>query len=398
MRKIQIFLFVFICTFFAFAQETQQTTVIKEMTGNPTIGLAKFMGTAEHRAVFEEAIRLCGWFRMTGAKDALSADIILQAQVKAGQGGVNIQTMVQGNGKTFTTNQTAGDVRLASFQTMDAILKGLFNTRAFCSRKIFFAIANNSGMKEIYSCYFDGSAQERVTFNNAISTEPSFGDSSHLLYTLTKNNSQAVILMDLRMKRQKIISQAPGLNSSASLSHDGTKVALPMSTGNTVDLYLIDIQRNQKIRLTKDKNVESSPVFSPDGRQLCYVSDKNGVPQLHLMDLSNYRTTPLMKGYRESVSPDWSPVSNKICFSAKEDGRYVIKVMDMADPEHKVTIVTPAPGYWEAPSWAPDGRHIICTKSGSNGSRKDLYVVDSWLCVARQVSKGANLSLPAWQP
>ncbi len=306
--------------------------------------------------------------------------------------------MVQGNGKTFTTNQTARDVRLASFQTMDAILKGLFQTPAFCSRKIFFTISNNSGIKEIYSCYFDGSSQERVTFNNAISTEASFGNSSHLLYTLTKNNTQAVILMDLTLKRQKIISQAPGLNSSASLSHDGNRVALPMSTGNSVDLYMIDIQKNQKTRLTKDKNVESSPVFSPDGRQICYVSDKNGVPQLHLMDLSNFRSVPLMKGYRESVSPDWSPVSNKICFATKEEGRFVIKVMDMSDPERKTTIVTPAPGYWEAPSWAPDGRHIICTKSGTNGGRRDLYVIDSWLRVARQVSKGANLALPAWQP
>ncbi len=46
MRKFQIFLLVLLGTIAMFAQEVQQTTVIKEMEGNPTLWLAKFLGTA----------------------------------------------------------------------------------------------------------------------------------------------------------------------------------------------------------------------------------------------------------------------------------------------------------------------------------------------------------------
>jgi hypothetical protein len=55
-------------------------------------------------------------------------------------------------------------------------------------------------------------------------------------------------------------------------------------------------------------------------------------------------------------------------------------------------------GNWEAPCWGPDGRQIVCTRGDASERVKDIYVVDSWNQVARPISKGAKLALPAWRP
>ena len=58
--------------------------------------------------------------------------------------------------------------------------------------------------------------------------------------------------------------------------------------------------------------------------------------------------------------------------------------------------VTLAAGDWEAPSWAPDGRHIVCTRA--TGGQREIVVIDSWLKTFRPVSNKGKYSLPAWQP
>ena len=173
-----------------------------------------------------------------------------------------------------------------------------------------------------------------------------------------------------------------------------------MSFDGQVDLYLLNLQDGKRVRLTKDRNVESSPCWSPDNRQIVFVSDRLGTPQLYLMDASaNAKAERLTIGGRESVSPDWSNVSNRLCFTMKNnDGQYVVAMMDMADANRPVTILTHAAGNWEEPSWAPDGRHIVCARKSVRGNSSDLYVIDSWLSSFRPISKGAQLTLPAWRP
>ena len=68
----------------------------------------------------------------------------------------------------------------------------------------------------------------------------------------------------------------------------------------------------------------------------------------------------------------------------------------MSAPASKPEIVTAAAGDWEAPSWAPDGRHVICTRA--RAGKRDLVIVDTLTGSFRPITEGAILSLPAWQP
>lgn len=383
----------------ATSQNVQRTTVLKDVSSNPSVAIVSFSGDAATRARLENILDRCGWFNVLPDKRAANATVQIRATVEPGG---RIRTSVTApEGRTFQTDSGTATFDTALMKTVDDILTALFNVKALCSRKIYFAVTGQDNMKEIFCCYLDGTGQERVTHNNAISTEPGWGHANALVYTLARNNMLNIVLLDAGRNVQRIISRAPGLNASASLYRDGKRLALPMSAENQVDLYIVELDKaGKRLRLTRDRHVESSPTWSPNGMQLCYVSDRLGVPQLFLRDIAaGGRERRISVGNNECVSPDWSPVSNRLCFSRKSNtGQRVICVIDMADPSFTATPVTIAGGDWEAPSWAPDGRQLVCTRASAGGRTRDLYVVDSWTRTFHQVSNGAKLSLPAWRP
>ncbi len=364
--------------------------------GNPSLGIVRFKGPNEARKTLEGVLVRCDWFAVVAAENAAKATVQVTAEWQdvptcaytldvAAQGVAPFR--IVGNGSTAA--EAAG-------KAVDGVLRTLFKVPALCNCPIVYTLHGKQNLKELFSCTLAAGKPERLTHNNAISTEPAWGHAGALVYTLIANNSLSVVLMDVKQQRQRIVSKSKGLNSSAALSRDGRYLAIPLSLEKQVDLYLIDLKDGSRRRLTSDRDVESSPVFSPDGKRLCYVSDKSGRPQLYIMTLADGKATRLQLGGAECVSPDWS-YNNRLCFAQRvASGRYVIAVLDLDAPDASPVVVTEAAGSWEAPSWAPDGRHIAC--SGQSGGRQDLYVVDSQRHTFRKLTEGSRVSLPAWAP
>jgi TolB protein len=289
----------------------------------------------------------------------------------------------------------SGRTHALIYASVDALIERVFGVPGPCSGQIAFAVTGKGGQKEIYVCNFDGTGSRRLTHNSTISTEPSWGRGGSLMvYTLYQNNATSVILMDMQRDRQRLLSRHRGLNSGADLSPDGNWAALCLSRDQRIELYLLSVASGQLRRLTNDLAVESSPCWSPKGSQLCYVSDRAGNPQLYVMSASGGRSVRLLSERDEAVSPDWSPVSNRICFSTRLGGHYVIAYVDMSDASRKREIVTLAAGDWEAPSWSPDGRNLVCSRK-LNG-RRELYLVDTWQRRLLPVTQGGDHSLPSW--
>ena len=115
------------------------------------------------------------------------------------------------------------------------------------------------------------------------------------------------------------------------------------------------------------------------------------------------------------VAPCWSPVSNKIAYAVLANGHYKIAIVDMSPTGsnavdifgdfmrrdasgYKALLLTPENGgNWEDPSWAPDGRHLVCTRNV--GGQRTLWQLDSWYGTAMPIACGnsdSDLSLPAW--
>lgn len=374
-----------------------QTTgsVTKTVQGNPTLGITSFSGDASARGILETMLVRCDWFQVV--KDSSADRAQARLDVTASGNAYLVQARISGaQERIVRVNASGSDWHDAAAKAVDSLLAELFGVPALCTRPIAYVMTDAGGKKEVFTIRIDGSGQKRLTHNNALSTEPAWGHSGALVYTLNQNNALKIVLVDLKNNRQRTISSSRGLNASAALSRDGRYVALPLSLGKQVDLYLLDLKEGRRTRLTQDRDVESSPAFSPDGAQICFVSDRTGRPQLYLISTSGGDARRLTKGASECVSPDWSPKSNKLCYSTRVNGQYVVAVMDPSNPQGGHEIVTDAAGNWEAPSWAPDGRHIVCTRS--TGGKQDLYMVDTLFHTFQPLTRGARLSLPAWAP
>ena len=370
-------------------------SVTKTVQGNPTLGITSFSGDASARGILETMLVRCDWFQVV--KDSSADRAQARLDVTASANAYLVQARISGaQERIVRVNASGSDWHDAAAKAVDSLLAELFGVPALCTRPIAYVKTDAGGKKEVFTIRIDGSGQKRLTHNNALSTEPAWGHSGALVYTLNQNNALKIVLVDLKNNRQRTISSSRGLNASAALSRDGRYVALPLSLGKQVDLYLLDLKEGRRTRLTQDRDVESSPAFSPDGAQICFVSDRTGRPQLYLISTSGGDARRLTKGASECVSPDWSPKSNKLCYSTRVNGQYVVAVMDPSNPQGGHEIVTDAAGNWEAPSWAPDGRHIVCTRS--TGGKQDLYMVDTLFNTFQPLTKGARLSLPAWAP
>ena len=58
-------------------------------------------------------------------------------------------------------------------------------------------------------------------------------------------------------------------------------------------------------------------------------------------------------------------------------------------------VVTQTAGDWESPSWAPDARHVVCSRT--QGRRSTLMVVDTWTGKTRELfNTRYNLTMPDW--
>lgn len=59
--------------------------------------------------------------------------------------------------------------------------------------------------------------------------------------------------------------------------------------------------------------------------------------------------------------------------------------------------LTPADADYEDPSWAPDGRHIVCTRTVHY--RSELYLLDTLGdAPLRLATSQGDLHSPAWSP
>ena len=370
----------------------------KTGSGNPSLGITAFDGPDAARQLLEGVLKRCDWFAVVEAGKAKQATV----QLKGAWQDVPVSAFILDvavPGKAPVRIVGSGDTaEKAAGKAVDGVLKALFNVPGLCNCPVVYALHDEKNLKELYSLTLAGGKPKRLTNNNAISTEPAWGHAGALVYTVIANNSISVVLMDMAQRRQRIVSKSKGLNSSAALSRSGRYLALPLSVGKQVDLYLIDLKDMSRRRLTNDRSVESSPVFSPDGQRLCYVSDKSGRPQLYIMTLADGKSMRLQLGGGECVSPDWSAVSNKLCFAQRvATGRYAIAVLDLNVADASPVVVTEAAGNWEAPTWAPDGRHIACSRQ--SGGSQDLYMVDTWFNHSfRRLTGGSKISLPAWSP
>lgn len=370
----------------------QKIRVQKEaLRKNPSILLKGIGGSPDLARQFNSDLRNCGWFDVQqGGK----TDYIVNGSLS---GSTLSISLFQGDGSSvmnFGVRVNPADLKSASRHAVDYLLKKLFEVDRLCTSKIVFCAEISKGIKEIYVSDYDGSNVKKITDNRTLSVEPDWGPGqTRIVYTLYSKMFTDIVEYDMNSKCSRRLIQFPGLNAGASVSPDGRYFAVILSKDGKVDLYIKSISTKWIKRLTANPAAESSPCWSPSGGQICFVSDVSGPPQLYIIKANGGTPVKLQTLGTEAVSPDWSS-DNKIVYSAKMGQNYAIALLDLNGKEPARTLIS-AGGDWECPSWAPDNRHVVASRT--LGGKSDIYVIDSWTGQARCILSGkVSFSLPRW--
>ncbi|MFK7913705.1 MAG: amidohydrolase family protein [Pseudomonadales bacterium] len=88
------------------------------------------------------------------------------------------------------------------------------------------------------------------------------------------------------------------------------------------DLYLLPVNGGEALPLTRGMAIDSQPRFSPDGQRIVFVSDRSGQDNLWLIDIDGGNLQRLSKGSRrlEFASPSWAPDGSHVIASRSSWG------------------------------------------------------------------------------
>jgi TolB protein len=385
----------------------EEVITAKTSKKNPTIKVSTVSLNPKLQSGILKNIKNSGWFSLSNSPTA-SYKLTLS---NAGPGKIAV-SIKDTSGNVIPNGQYTHDVSTIKgnwlqHRVVDEILGRVYNKQAkICSSRIAFS-GSRRGIKEIYSIDFDGTNLKQETNYRSITVEPAWSpDNRYLSYTVYGRQNANLIQKDLHTKKHRILSSFRGLNSGAAFHPSGDKIMLTLSKGNNVDLYMLPLGNPKACYpITKNSNIESSPVWSPDGKRVSYVSasmrsnGKISSPKLYMLDMTQKRAWPLFKDGTERVSPDWSK-TNILAYSKKMGREYVIAICDPNNPSTE-KIIASGGGNWEAPTWAPDGRHLVC--SFTSGSKTILYIIDTVLGFKKAIKLLQNgtpyfdkMTLPAW--
>ena len=357
----------------------------------------------EMLATLRNDLALSGWFLPT---DRPSASVTLSGTVHGSSTGVSWSLDAVWNfrasSRSWSQAVSGSALRDAAHALADEMVQRIAGQKPMASSKIL-CVGRRGLRTEIYECDADGQRLRPITSDAKLCLSPNWNPGRYsFYYTSWITGLPCVYEVDLGAQpvRRRTVSNFPGMNNGAVLSPNGDRAAVILSRGG-VDLYLIDpATRRISDRLTRSRKAnESSPSWSPDGRSLVYVSDEDGIARCYVMNVATKRPARLSYSaeFRESVAPEWG-ADGRIAFCGRSGGRYGIYVADPSGNTRTAVLkpVSPADGAdYEDPSWAPDGRHVVCTRTA--GFRRSLVVLDTEGDPARKLfDVPGDWYLPSW--
>ncbi len=287
-------------------------------------------------------------------------------QLQAGCAVYKTATRQRVLGKNY--NGSAAGARGLAHKVADEILFALTGKTGMASGRLALVLKKGK-VKELVMCDMDGKNMKQLTRDRSIVVDPHWTPGGkNLTYTSYKRGYANVYVHG----RREPLSSYAGLNTGGAVSPDGKSVALILSRDGNPELYIKSLRSGKLTRLTRtSRGNEASPCWSPDGKYLAFVSDTSGRPQIYTIAKNGGAARRLTSG-SECVAPDWG-ANGYIAYSTRSGGRYRIAVAHPGNRSARILETDWAD--YEDPSWAPDGRHIVCSRTSNH--RSAIYLLDT---------------------
>ncbi len=328
---------------------------------------------AEFKRVLEDDLLRSGWF----VPSAPGAEFTLVgvAQV-GGQLTAQIQLSSASQQQWLLSKQYAvgsDAARPLAHRVADDILAAIGRKGMFSGH--IAMLGTRTGAKELYVCDMDGGNVQQITRDNNICLAPRWTpDGQRITYTAFLKRYPDVYLIDLVSRSRRVIASYGGMNSGGAVSPDGSLVALTLSKDGSPNLYVRALNGGTLVRLTSEPRAAiASPCWSPDGSHIVYASDQASTahPQLYVISRGGGAPRRLTTRGSQNVSPNWG--ANGLIAYASLMGKFQICVVDPNTLDSRM--ISPGDASYEDPCWAPDGRHIVCSRT--QNYRSSIYLLDT---------------------
>ena len=285
---------------------------------------------------------------------------------------------------------TGASLRREAHAFADDIVLAITGKKGIAQTKIAFKDEAPDGAGEIYVADFDGHNPQAVTHDGDIVAAPAWVPGRlAVYYTSYKLGNPDIFYHDLTTGQRRAIARYSGLNSSAAVSPDGTKVAMILSKGGSPNVYVCNADGTGLKKLTTTSE-DSSPCWSPDGQWICFATKINARRLLAKVPAGGGGVQTLRTvGVSNPTEPDWSPDGKWIAFTSQM-GEFDVCVV----PANGGTVTVLVPG--EDPSWAPNSRTLIYARR-TTSYRYVLSLLDAPTKQVKDIARvSGNDSQPAW--
>jgi TolB protein len=281
----------------------------------------------------------------------------------------------------------------------DAIYERITGEKGYFDTRIVFIAETGPAthrVKRLAIMDEDGANPIFLTNGSYMVLTPRFNPTAQMIaYMSYIGNRPRVYLFDIETGRQERLGDFPNMTFSPRFSPDGNTVALTLETAGNSDIYIMDLRNRAIRRLTTDPAIDTAPSFSPDGRQIAFESDRGGSQQIYVMNVDGSGQHRISFGPGDNGTPVWSPRGDLIAFTRNHQGRFNIGVMR---PDGSGERIITSGYHDEGPTWAPNGRVMMFTRSLRGGRGDQIWSVDVTGRNERRVLTPGSASDPAWSP
>jgi len=286
----------------------------------------------------------------------------------------------------------------------DAIYQRITGETGYFDTRIVFIAESGPGLdrrKRLAVMDQDGANPVFLTQGDYLVLTPRFNPTAQMIaYMSYINDRPRVYLFDLETGRQEMLGNFPNMTFSPRFSPDGGSVVMALENNGNSDIYVMDLATRTSRRLTNDPGIDTAPSFSPDGTQITFESSRGGSQQIYVMNADGSNVRRVSFGNGRAGTPVWSPRGDLIAFTKIADGAFRIGVVR---PDGSGERVLSTGWQDEGPTWAPNGRVLMFTRTfqtgpGGTGGGSQIWSIDVTGRNERRVLAPGNASDPAWSP
>ena len=290
----------------------------------------------------------------------------------------------------FSRSYNGASLRRQAHAFADDVVLAITGKKGIGQTKIAFKAQAPGGEGEIYVSDFDGHNAQVVTHDHAIVAAPAWVPGRlALYYTSYQPGNPDIFYHDLATGQRRVIARFSGLNTSAAISPDGSKVAMILSRSGSPNVWVCNADGTDFKQLTFSPEDESSPCWSPDGQWICFATKLHSRRVLAKVPAGGGEVQRIpTSGVSNPTDPDWSPDNKWIAFTSQM-GDFNICVVPVGGGTATVLV----PG--QHPSWSPNSRTLVLNRD--TGSRQSLSVLDVMTKQVKDIGRiSGNDSQPAW--